>query len=96
MILLARYGRDKCHVCGQWAQELSIHDKGGVWHGCTETLTYVPLCDAHGQWGVKIPGCKLPRCGGDCGPGTPKEQGQRIKKQLDELFKPKSEQLALF
>ena len=98
MILLARYGRDKCHVCGNWATGINEYDTGGCWHGNqSETLTKVPVCCVHAFGCGKVPGLKrVSLCGGSGGPGNPEQRAVGIKATLDELFPAQQQQLVLF
>ncbi len=96
MILLARYVKDRCHVCGRQAEYLANFEVGGCWHGKTETCTYVPLCREHDQYGIRIPGCKVSRCGGSSYPGTPQEKATMIKQWIDDLFPGEIQQLRMF
>ena len=86
MILLAKYGRDRCHVCGQLATILGDYDAGGCWHGLTETVTYVPLCEEH-YWNRKRPpGCKVPACGAYYPAGTAAEKAAHIASAIEHVF----------
>lgn len=91
MILLAKYGRDKCHVCGRSATMLCDFDKGGTWRGNTETLTYVPLCEEHGWSRKQLPGVKLPKCGAFYPAGSAKEKAASVAAAIENVFGPERE-----
>lgn len=96
MILLAKYGRDRCHVCGRRATMLSDYEKGGCWLGLTETVTHVPLCEEHG-WGRKPPpGVKFPKCGAYYPAGNAKEKAAAVARAIENVYGPeKQRQLTL-
>ncbi len=90
MILLAKYGRDRCHVCGQLATILGDYDVGGCWHGLTQTVTYVPLCEEH-YWNRKRPpGCKVPACGAYYPAGTAAEKAAHVASAIEHVFGPET------
>ena len=86
MILLAKYGRDRCHVCGLPAENLADYDVGGTWHGLTDTLTYVPLCDVHTWNHKRPPGCKYPQSGCYYPAGTADEKAAHVASAIEHVF----------
>jgi len=91
MILLAKYGRDKCHVCGLPATILGDYDTGGCWHGPTDTLTYIPLCEKDYWSRKRPPGCKVPACGAYYPAGTAAEKAAHVASAIEHVFGPETE-----